>query len=100
MGAFSERGATIEYVRVGAGVRWTSRDADARRLMVLLSGHGEADGTDVARMSAIGVEPGETLGFDAAEETVLFVIGLPPIQPPEVESDEYDLEEMPEKVDA
>ena len=95
LGAFSERGAWIEFVRMRAGAQWTSTDARARRLFFVQSGTGTAAGAPVARFSAIQADPGEILQLVATEELSLFLIGLPPIETPLVESPEYDEEEMP-----
>jgi hypothetical protein len=94
-GAFSERGVWTEMVRLRANSSWSSTDPRARRLLVALSGEGEAAGQAVGRLTAIQVEPGETLSLSARSAMELFLIGLPPIETPAVESDEYDLEEIP-----
>jgi hypothetical protein len=95
MGAFSERGVWIEMVKLQGGARWTSTDARAQRLCVVLSGSGATPEEKLARLSALQVEPGETLQLSAAEDLELFLVGLPPVELPIVESVEYDLEEMP-----
>ena len=59
-----------------------------------LSGDGAAVRKSVTRLSALQVESGETLGLSATRET-LFLIGLPAIETPLKESEEYDLEELP-----
>jgi hypothetical protein len=64
MGSFSERGVWIEFFRLQLGVKWTSKDERARRLFVVLSGDGLAAGETVKRLSALQVEPGETLDPD------------------------------------
>jgi hypothetical protein len=97
LGAFSERGVWIEFVRVRTGAFWTSTDMRSRRLFFVLSGTGTAADSTIARFSAIQVDPGETLQLAAADDLNLFLIGLPPIETPLVESQEYDEEEMPGK---
>jgi hypothetical protein len=96
MGSFSERGVWIEFFRLQLGVKWTSKDERARRLFVVLSGDGLAAGETVKRLSALQVEPGETLDLTATADITLFLIGLPSIERPLKESEEYDLEELPE----
>jgi hypothetical protein len=46
----------------------------------------------IGKMSAIQADPGEELTVEAAEETVLYVIGLPPVQLPAVPSENFDVE--------
>jgi len=95
LGAFSERGAWIEFLRLKADSVWTSSDEQARRLFVVLSGKGQAAGRAVNYLTAIQADPGETLELSAAEDMELFLIGMPPIDKPLVESEAFDLEEMP-----
>ena len=94
MGSFSERGAWIEMVRVLGKCTWTSTDARARRLFVVLSGFGSADRKEVRCLTALDVEAGEMLTLNADETMELFLIGLPPIEPPAVESEQYNAEGM------
>jgi hypothetical protein len=96
MGAFSERGVWIEMIRLRPNAAWSSLDPRARRLFVVLSGNGQAADQSVGYLTALQVEPGETLDLRAAnDELTLFLIGLPPIETPAVESDEFDLQETP-----
>jgi len=96
MGAFSERGVWIEMIRLRPNAAWSSLDPRARRLFVVLSGNGQAAGQPVGYLTALQVEPGETFDLRAAnDELTLFLIGLPPIETPAVESDEFDLQETP-----
>jgi hypothetical protein len=95
MGAFSERAVWIELIRLRPHATWSSLDPRARRLFVVLSGTGRIGEQAVNYLTALQVDPGETLELHAAEELTLFLIGLPPIETPAVESDEFDFEEMP-----
>ncbi|MFE2040314.1 hypothetical protein ACFXAZ_05145 [Streptomyces sp. NPDC059477] len=95
MGSYSERGVWIEMVRIAKGATWTSTDPRARRLLVVRSGEGTAEGQDVSELTAIQADPGETLRMTATEQLEIFLIGLPPVVIPQAESDEYDLEEIP-----
>jgi hypothetical protein len=96
MGAFSERGVWIEMIRLRPNAAWSSLDPRARRLFVVLSGNGQAAGQPVGYLTALQVEPGETFDLRAADdELTLFLIGLPPIETPAIESDEFDLQETP-----
>ena len=94
LGSFSERGVWIEMVRMAEGERWTSTDPIAIRLLVVLAGEGTVGNTRVGQLSAIHVAPGEELRLQASADTLLFAIGLPPVQLPTIESEEYDLEEF------
>jgi hypothetical protein len=100
LGAFSERGVWTEMIRLKPGATWSSTDTTARRLFVVLSGSGKAEDQPIGRFTAIQADPGETLRLVAAEPLELFLIGLPPIDAPAVESDQYDLEEMPQEDEA
>jgi hypothetical protein len=95
LGAFSERGVSVEMVRVRANATWSSVDARARRLIVVLSGDGYVDASAIERLTAMDVDPGETLALNATSEMELFLIGLPPVEVPAEEADQYDLEELP-----
>lgn len=95
LGAFSERGVWIEMIRLAQGAHWRSTDARARRLFVNLKGQGSAGDQAVGYLTALQVEPGETLDLSAASAMELFLIGLPPVEFPTQESDQYDHDEMP-----
>jgi hypothetical protein len=84
LGAFSERGVWVEMVRAHAGATWSSRDARARRLIVVLSGEGNIGASSTGRLTAVDVEPGESLELHATSEIELFLIGLPPVELPAV----------------
>ena len=90
-GSFSERGFWIEHVKVDTGAQWTSTVDDGRRLMVVLSGEGTVADTKIGRLAALQVEAGETLHLEAAEELVLYSVGLPPVLLPETPSDQFDV---------
>ena len=91
LGSFTERAFWIEYVKIESGARWSSTTGEGRRLIVALSGEATVDDTKIGRLAALQVEAGETLNVDATEEMVLFVVGLPPVQLPVVESDQFDI---------
>ncbi len=93
LGAFSERGVWTEMIRLLPGGKWCSNDPRARRLFVVLSGAGTVSTDPVGRWTAIQADPGETLDLASANGIELFLIGLPPIERPATESDQYDLEE-------
>jgi hypothetical protein len=98
LGSFSERGVRVEMVRLRPGVKWSSTDPKARRIVTVLAGDGQCDREDIARLSAIQAEAGETLDLSAGSTPLeLYLIGLPPIVLPETESTEYDLEEFPDE---
>jgi hypothetical protein len=91
-GSFSERAFWIEFIKIDAGAAWVSATDAGRRLIVALSGAGTAAGTKIGRMAAIQAEAGEKLRIDATEETVLYVIGLPPVRLPSTPSDQFDID--------
>jgi hypothetical protein len=95
LGAFSERGVWVEMVRVHAGASWSSSVARARRLLVVLSGEGHAGISAIARLTAIDIDPGETLELHATSAMELFLIGLPLVELAAEETDQYDPEELP-----
>jgi hypothetical protein len=97
LGAFSERGVWTEFVRMRPGAQWTSTDARARRLVAVLSGSGTADGQAADYLTTMQAEAGDTLRVAATQEMQMFLIGLPPIESPAIESDQYDdTEALPE----
>jgi hypothetical protein len=90
-GAFTERAFWIEQIKIDAGVEWTSTNDEGRRLMVALSGEATVGDTKIGRLAALQVEAGEKLQVNAIEETVLYCVGLPPIQLPRTPSDQFDI---------
>jgi hypothetical protein len=94
LGAFSERAVSIEMFKIERAATWTSSDSVARRLLVVLSGSGTVAGEPLSYLSAVQTDPGESLEISAATETELFVVGLPKVEIPQVESDQYEFEEL------
>jgi hypothetical protein len=92
LGSWTERAFWIEFIKIGAGTAWDSRCELGRRLIVALSGAATADGTKIGKLAAIQAEPGEKLQLDATEETVLYIVGLPPIPLPATPSDQFDID--------
>jgi hypothetical protein len=95
MGAFSERGVWVEMVRLQPNATWTSSDLRAKRLLFVLGGEGTIGEHTVGTFFAIQIDPSETLALTARSEMELFLIGLPPVEVPAIESDQYDHEELP-----
>jgi hypothetical protein len=91
LGSFTERQFWIEFLKIEAGAELISETDAGRQLMVLLSGQANVDGTEVGKLAALQVEPGEKLHLSATEETVIFNVGLPKVQLPVVESDQFDI---------
>jgi hypothetical protein len=89
-GSFTERAFWIEYVKVESGVEWVSTVHTGRRLIVALSGAATVDDTKIGRLAALQVEAGEKLRVEASEETVFYIVGLPPVRLPAVPSDQFD----------
>ena len=90
-GAFTERAFWIEMIKIDAGAEWLSTSEGARRLIVALSGAATVNGTEIGRLTAIQADAGETLHVSAIEETVLYIVGLPPVQLPSTPSDQFDV---------
>ena len=95
MGSFSERGVWVEMVRLKAGATWVSTHDTGRRLLFVLGGDGEAEKQAIGKWGSMQADATETLHLRAVTDMEIFLIGLPPVQPPAVESDEYDDEELP-----
>jgi len=92
-GSFTERAFWIEMIKIDAGAAWPSTSEGARRLIVVLSGTATIGGLALGRLTAIQADAGETLHFGATEETVLYIVGLPPVQLPAVQSAQFDMTE-------
>jgi hypothetical protein len=90
-GSFTERAFWMEYVKICSGSEWNSTVTEGRRLIVALSGQATVDGTQIGQLAALQVEAGETLHLTATDETVLYIVGLPPIQVPDAPSEEFDI---------
>jgi hypothetical protein len=90
-GAFTERAFWIEMIKIDAGAEWLSTSEGARRLIVALSGAAAVNGTEIGQLTAIQADAGETLHVSATEETVLYIVGLPPVRLPSTPSDQFDV---------
>lgn len=91
LGSFTERGVWVEMVKIEQGADWLSAHPSARRVIAVLSGAGKVDGTRIERWSALQAEAGEQLRIEAADDMELFLIGLPPVQTPPVETALFDV---------
>ncbi|MFB7496451.1 hypothetical protein ACFC09_17490 [Streptomyces sp. NPDC056161] len=89
--SFTERRTWVELVRIAPGATWTSTDPRARRVMAVLSGTGQAEGTGISWMGAVQADAGEELRITAVDELEIFLIGLPPVPAPEVETALFDV---------
>jgi hypothetical protein len=94
LGAFSERAVSVEMLKIASAAAWSSTDGVARRLMVVLSGSGTAAGEPLSYLTAIQADAGERLEISASTEMELFVVGLPRVEVPELEPDQYEFEEL------
>lgn len=97
MGAFSERGVWIEMIRFEPGAVWTSTDPRGRRIVTVLAGEGGVLEQPIGYLSTLQVESHETITVRAAQSMLLFLVGLPPVELPEKESDLYDEEVIPDQ---
>jgi hypothetical protein len=91
-GSWTERAFWIEFIKIDAGAEWVSTTDAGRRLIVALSGAATVNGTKISKLAAIQVEAGEKLQVSATEETVLYIVGLPPVELPSTPSDQFDIE--------
>lgn len=90
-GSFTERGFWIEMIKIDAGAEWVSTFGCARRLIAVLSGAAKVDGIEIGRLAAIRAEAGDELIVSATKETVLYIVGLPPVRLPMIPSDQFDV---------
>jgi hypothetical protein len=90
-GSFTERAFWIEMIKIGADAAWVSSCRKARRLIVVLAGSAMAEGIRLDRLAAIQADAGEALFVSALTETVLYIVGLPPVQLPRIPSDQFDV---------
>jgi hypothetical protein len=94
LGAFSERAFSAEMIKLRPGTTWSSLDDTARRLLVVLSGEGHVHGQAIDELTALQVEPNETLDLTSQSELELYLVGLPPIQLPAIPSTQFDFTEL------
>jgi hypothetical protein len=78
-------------IKIDARAEWISTSEGARRLIFALSGTAKADGIKIGRLAAIQADAGEKRHISAAEEMVLYIVGLPPVQLSSIPSDQFDL---------
>jgi hypothetical protein len=90
-GSFTERAFWIEMIKIDAGAMWLSISERARRLIVALSCTAIANGVEIGRLAAIQADAGKKLHVGATEETVLYIVGLPPVRLPSTLSDQFDV---------
>jgi hypothetical protein len=90
-GSFTERAFWIEMMKIDRRALWISTSEGARRLIVTLSGSATLNGLEIGRLAAIQADSGEWLYVSATEKTVLYIIGLPPVQLPITPSDQFDV---------
>jgi hypothetical protein len=79
LGRFGERGVGIEFLAIPPGEGHDMGHSGARRLIFVCRGMGKVGGDSYSRHSAIRLEPGESVRFEAGDDTELFVITLPMI---------------------
>jgi hypothetical protein len=79
LGRFGERGVGIEFLAIPPGEGHDMGHSEARRLIFVCRGMGKVGGDSYSRHSAIRLEPGESVRFEAGDDTELFVITLPMI---------------------
>ena len=85
-GSFTERAFWIEMIKIDAGTDRISTCDGARRLIVALSGTAKVERIEIGRLAAIEADAGEKLHVSATKQTVLYIVGLPPVQLPSIPS--------------
>ena len=63
----------------------------ARRIFVVLSGAATVDEQEVGRLAAVQADAGDELRVSATQELVLYLCGLPPVELPAVQQDNFDV---------
>ena len=79
LGRFGERGVGIDFYAITPGTTFDMGPSDARRLIFVRNGMGRCAGDSYTKHSAARLEPGESIAFEALDDTELFVITLPMI---------------------
>jgi hypothetical protein len=79
LGVFGERGVGVDFYAVTPGTTFDMPRSDARRLIYVGGGMGRVAGDSYSRQTAVRLEPGESVLFEAQDDTELFVITLPMI---------------------
>ena len=79
LGTFTEREIWAEMVRMAPGARWAPAIQDARQLLFVLAGHGNAGSAKLTPHSSIQVDPGERIEIAGDDAIELLIFGLPPI---------------------
>ena len=77
LGIFGERGVGIDFYAITPGTDYNMPPSSARRLIFVRKGVGLCAGDSYTRHSALQLEPGESVMFEAKDDTELFVITLP-----------------------
>jgi hypothetical protein len=77
LGAFAERGLSLDFVAIEAGSMHVCGESDARRLVFVCDGEGQCNAQAFFPQSAIRLEPGDTAKFAASTATRLFQITVP-----------------------
>jgi hypothetical protein len=79
LGIYGERGVGLDFYAVTPGSEFDIGPSPARRLIFVCSGVGRVAGESYSVHSAVRLEPGESVLFEASDDTELFVITLPMI---------------------
>jgi hypothetical protein len=82
LGHFPERRLSLDLIDLQPGSEHVEAISAALRLVFVRGGEGRCDGAPYHAGSAIRLAPGEAAVFAAAAPTELFVITVPPMEPP------------------
>ena len=76
LGAFPERGLSLEFMAIEAGAAFAMGPSEAQRLIFVREGQGSCGGVDYFAQSTIRLAPAETAMFASTADTEIFVIAV------------------------
>jgi hypothetical protein len=79
LGAFEERGVTLDFIEGEAGARYTPPKDGLMRLILVRSGEGECGGEPYYPLSALRLRPNDAPSFSFSTSNSLFVIAIRPL---------------------
>lgn len=77
LGKFQERGLTITQLRLKGGACFPAGDGERVWVYFAVAGEGRANGEPWGAESAIHVDPGEEITFEAETDSLFYAFGLP-----------------------
>ena len=83
LGVFPERGLSLDFIAIDAGAAFDMGPSEAQRLIFVREGEGRCGGEDYYAQSAIRLAPGEAATFAPTADTLVFVIAVVAVLPPQ-----------------